>query len=124
MDPARLRSFFDLWNAHDVDGIVGYFTTDGVYRTSIGPDDDGTAFKGHAELRRGVAAFLASYADVAYSDLTMTLSGEVGFATWTLDATGPDGGPVRYRGVDVFRFEGDLIALKDAYRKERSTPIG
>lgn len=39
MTPDRLRSFFDLWNAHDVDGIVGYFTADGVYMTSIGPDD-------------------------------------------------------------------------------------
>ena len=29
-----------------------------------------------------------------------------------------------YRGVDLFVFEGDLIAVKDAYRKERSAPIG
>ena len=29
-----------------------------------------------------------------------------------------------YRGVDLFTFDGDLIALKDAYRKERSKPIG
>jgi ketosteroid isomerase-like protein len=123
MTPERLRSFFDLWNAHDVDGIVEYFTADGVYMASIGPDDDGTAFKGHTALRQGVAGFFAAYADVSYSDLRMTLSGDVGFATWTLEATAPDGGALRYRGVDVFRFEGDRIALKDAYRKERSAPI-
>jgi len=124
MTPERLRSFFDLWNAHDVDSIIEHFTADGTYMTSIGPDDDGTVFRGHAELRRGVTAFLSTYADVVYSDLTVTLSGEMGFATWTLDATAPDGNSVRYRGVDVLAFEGDLIRLKDAYRKERSAPIG
>lgn len=124
MTPQRLRSFFDLWNAHDVDGIVEYFTTDGVYMTSIGPDDAGTVFQGHAELRRGVAAFLEAYRNVVYSDLRIELTEDAGFATWTLQADGPDGVPVRYRGVDVLAFEGELITVKDAYRKERSNPIG
>ena len=29
-----------------------------------------------------------------------------------------------HRGVDLFVFDGDHIAVKDAYRKERSAPIG
>jgi len=29
-----------------------------------------------------------------------------------------------YRGVDLFVLEGDSIAVKDAYRKQRSAPIG
>jgi hypothetical protein len=31
---------------------------------------------------------------------------------------------VVYRGVDMFEFDGERVALKDAFRKERSTPIG
>ena len=31
---------------------------------------------------------------------------------------------VTYRGVDVFEFVGDRICLKDALRKQRSTPVG
>lgn len=46
------------------------------------------------------------------------------FASWTFHGIGPDGTPMTYRGVDLFVFEGDRIALKDAYRKERSKPIG
>ena len=59
--PDRLRAFFDAWNAHDVEAIISYFTPDGAYYASIGPDDAGTAFHGTDELRRGVAAFLAGY---------------------------------------------------------------
>jgi hypothetical protein len=46
------------------------------------------------------------------------------FASWTFHGIGPAGEPMTYRGVDLFVFEGDLIAVKDAYRKERYAPIG
>ena len=120
----RLRRFFDAWNDHDVESIVDFFTADGAYFASIGPDDEGTAFRGTAELRRGVAAFLADYGDVRYADLSVGVLGDRGYATWTFHGVDPERGPITYRGVDVFEFEGDLIAIKDAYRKERSRPIG
>ena len=123
--PDRLRAFFDAWNAHDVETIVSSFTPDGSYYASIGPDDAGTAFHGTDELRRGVAAFLANYGDVHYTDLVIGMSGDDrAYASWTFHGVDPQGRPMTYRGVDLFVFEDDLIAVKDAYRKERSTPIG
>ena len=125
MTAERLRAFFAAWNEHDVEAIVSYFTPDGAYYASIGPDDAGTAFRGSDELRRGVAAFLGTYGDIRYTDLVIGMSGEDrAFASWTFHGIGPDGQPMTYRGVDLFVFEGDLIAVKDAFRKERSTPIG
>lgn len=120
----RLKRFFDAWNEHDVEAIVGYFTEDGAYFASIGPDHEGTAFRGTDELRRGVAAFLANYGDVYYTDLQVVVAGETGYATWTFHGVDPERGSITYHGVDIFEFEGDLIAVKDAYRKERSRPIG
>ena len=119
----RLRRFFEAWNAHRVEVIVSYFTPDGAYFASIGPDDEGTAFRGVDEIRRGVSAFLGTYGDVHYTDLHIGLDGDQGYASWTFHGT-REGQAVTYRGVDLFTFEGDLIALKDAYRKERSRPIG
>ena len=87
----RLRRFFDAWNDHDVETIVSYFTPDGAYFASIGPDAEGTAFRGTAEVRRGVAAFLGTYGDVHYTDLVMGMDGDRGFASWTFSATRPDG---------------------------------
>lgn len=124
MTPARLEDFFAAWNAHDVERVVSFFTTDGAYLASIGPDDDGTAFRGIREVRRGVAAFLGTYPDARYTDRSSLVVGERGLATWTFHGTSPDGTAIVYRGVDVFEFEGDRIRLKDAFRKERSTPVG
>ena len=124
MTPDRLARFFDAWNAHDVDTIVDFFTPEGAYYASIGPDDDGTAFRGREEVRRGVAAFLGTYGGVHYTDLQVVVTGDQGFASWTFSGTNGAGESVTYRGVDLFEFEGDLISLKDAFRKERSMPIG
>jgi len=44
--------------------------------------------------------------------------------SWTFHGIGPEGQPKTYRGVDLFELEGDLISVKDAYRKERSRPVG
>jgi len=121
----RLCAFFDAWNAHDVETIVSYFTPDGAYYASIGPDDVGTAFCGTDELRRGVSAFLTTYGDVHYTDLVVGMSDDDrAFASWTFHGIGPEGLPMTYRGVDLFVFDGDRIAVKDAYRKERSQPVG
>lgn len=124
MDRARLTSFFDAWNAHDVETIVSYFTPDGAYLASIGPDDGGTEFRGISEVRRGVAAFLGGYEGVHYTDLTIGFEGDRAFASWTFSGTPHGRERITYRGVDLFEFKGDLISLKDAYRKERSTPVG
>lgn len=124
MTDARLHDFFAAWNAHDVDRIVTFFTADGAYFASIGPDDDGTAFRGIDEVRRGVSAFLATYPDARYTDTTVLVAGDRGMATWTFSGTSTSGAEVVYRGVDVFEFVGDQIRLKDAFRKERAKPIG
>lgn len=124
MTESRLRDFFDAWNAHDVDRIVTFFTPDGAYNASIGPDNDGTPFNGIDEVRRGVGAFLATYPDARYTDTTVLVDGDRGMATWTFSGTSISGSEVVYRGVDVFEFVGDQIRLKDAFRKERAKPIG
>jgi hypothetical protein len=115
----RLRGFFDACNDHDIDRMVDYFTTDGSYLGSAGPNDDGTPFRGIDEVRRGFTAFLDAYPDGHYNDIRLYVDEERGIAQWTFSGSG-----IRYRGVDIFQFSGGQIALKDAFRKERSEPIG
>jgi ketosteroid isomerase-like protein len=124
MTEDRLYDFFAAWNAHDVDRVVAFFTTDGAYLASIGPELDGTPFRGITEVRRGVSAFLAMYADTRYADTNVLVAGDRGMATWTFRGTSASGSQVVYRGVDVFEFVGDRIRLKDAFRKERARPVG
>lgn len=122
MSETRLRAFFDACNDRDIDRIGSFFTADAVYLGSIGPDDDGTAFVGHAEVRRGMDTFLNGHTELSYTDVAITLAGDRAFATWTFTGTRPTGETYSYRGVDVFAFAGDLISRKDAFRKERARP--
>jgi hypothetical protein len=71
-----------------------------------------------------VAAFLGTSGDVHYTDLRIGMVEDRAFASWTFHGISPEGEPMTYRGVDFFEFEADLISVNDAYRKERSPPIG
>jgi hypothetical protein len=124
MTEERLSGFFEAWNKHDVERAVAFFTPDGMYLASWGPDDDGTVFRGIEEVRRGVQAFLERYPDGHYADAKVLIAGDRGVATWTFSGTSAVDGPIRYRGADVFEFAGDRIRVKDAFRKERATPLG
>ncbi|HVR33342.1 MAG TPA: nuclear transport factor 2 family protein [Acidimicrobiia bacterium] len=121
---ARLEAFFDACNLHDVDLIAGFFTPDGVYLASVGPDDDGTVFRGVDAVRSGFDAFFRRYPDGLYTDIDLAVYDSRGVAQWTFTASTPGGPTMSYRGVDLFQFDGDRISLKDAFRKERSQPIG
>ena len=124
MTTERMLDFFNAWNHHDIDRITTFFTPDGAYYASIGAEDDGSAFRGQDEVRRGVAAFLDTYGDAHYTDAEIIIAGDRGFATWTFHGTDRSGSQITYRGVDIFTFVGDQIRLKDAFRKERSKPLG
>lgn len=124
MTEARVLEFFDACNGGDADAIASFFTQDAVYQGSIGPSDDGTVFCGVDEVRDGMAAFLGAYEDAHYADVTVHVSGNRGFATWTFSGTPVSGERFTYRGVDILEFAGGLIRFKDAFRKERSNPSG
>ncbi|MGH7447145.1 MAG: nuclear transport factor 2 family protein [Longimicrobiales bacterium] len=123
MNESHLRAFFDAWNRHDVDAVMQSFSDDCAYLASFGPERDGTAFRGVAEVRAGVAAFLSAFADARYTDLRTFLVGDRGVAEWTFSGTRADGEQITYRGCDVFEFAGDRIRMKDAFRKERAAPL-
>ncbi|MGL5859062.1 MAG: nuclear transport factor 2 family protein [Angustibacter sp.] len=124
MTEARLRDFFHACNDRDIDRVASFFAPDAAYLGSIGPDDDGTSFRGQAEVRRGMGAFLHGHRDLTYADVEITLAGDRGFATWIFTGTRLDGRSYSYRGVDILTFDGGLISRKDAFRKERAQPIG
>lgn len=75
----------------------------------------------HHRSPRGFDAFFRRYPDGRYTDIDVSLQGSRGVAQWTFSA---ERAGLSYRGVDLFEFDGDRIFLKDAFRKERSQPIG
>ena len=49
------------------------------------------------------------------------VAGDRGAAEWTFRATDDDGAAFEVRGCDLFEFDGDLIRVKNAFRKVRET---
>jgi hypothetical protein len=48
----RATEFGAAWNSRDPDLIANFFTEDGVYHASVGPDQLGKSYVGRAEIRR------------------------------------------------------------------------
>ena len=119
MTLADLRRFLDCFNRHDVEGIVAFFTDDGVYETPRGPDPAGTHLAGKAAIRANFAKMFKNMPDTTFADDTHWISpdGERGASEWTLTGTLPDGSPLAVRGCDLFRFRGKQIVRKDSYLK-------
>jgi ketosteroid isomerase-like protein len=119
MTTERLEAFMDAWNAHDVDAIVAFFADDCAFHASVGPELMGASHLGRDEVRRGVAAFFERYPDGRFEDASAFVAGDRGASEWTFVFSGPDGAEMAVRGCDLFEFDGDLIRVKNAFRKNR-----
>ena len=119
MTGERLDEFMEAWNAHDVERVVSFFADDCVFHASVGPELMGATYSGRDEVRRGVAAFFERYPDGRFEDATAFVAGDKGASEWTFVVSGPDGAEIATRGCDLFEFDGDLIRVKNAFRKAR-----
>jgi ketosteroid isomerase-like protein len=113
---ATLALFGEAWIRRDIDALLSLMTPDAVYAASVGPEP-GRTFRGAAELRAGFEEMFAhdAGADIALDD--PQLFGDQAIGGWTYTFADSEGEPRLVKGIDVWRFEGDRISLKDAYRK-------
>ena len=116
MTEERLAAFGEAWNAHDVEQVMGFMTPDCVFHASVGPDLLGRSYVGAGEMRRGVQAFFDRYPDGRFEDAEVFVAGDRGVSEWTFTWT-EAGERRRVRGCDLFAFRGDLITVKNAFRK-------
>jgi ketosteroid isomerase-like protein len=116
MTVERLTRFNEAWARGDVDELMTYLTDDCVYSASVGPEP-GQTFTGRDEVRRGIERMLAHDAAGEGHTGRVWVAGDVGAAEWSYVFSDADGGEREVKGCDLFQFRGDLIAVKDAYRK-------
>ncbi len=76
----------------------------------------GAEFRGHANISKEIRRIFSESDVLSFKAGPYWVAGDVGFAQWSFVRALADG-PVEFRGVDFFRFESDLIALKDSFRK-------
>jgi ketosteroid isomerase-like protein len=115
----RATEFGAAWNSRDPDLIASFFTEDGVYHASVGPDQLGKSYVGRAEIRKGAKAFFDRFPDGRFENLKVVVSGDIGTFEWDFIATDATGKSVSTAGCDLLEFEGDMVVKKNAFRKVR-----
>lgn len=116
----RAIEFGAAWNSRDPDLIASFFTEEGVYHASVGPDQLGKTYVGKAANRNGAKAFFDRFPDGRFENLKVVVSGDVGTFEWDFIATDASGKSVSTAGCDLLEFEGDMVVKKNAFRKVRA----
>jgi mannose-6-phosphate isomerase-like protein (cupin superfamily) len=82
----------------------------GLGQAARGPDAVRAAYRASSRLSRGCLAGRQARG-----------AGDLGVSSWRFVGTDRDGRRVDVEGCDLFAFEGELIALKDSFRKARTS---
>lgn len=117
MSVDRLRDFLAAWNNGDVDSIMSFFVDDCTFHSSAGSELLGATYQGPARIRKAVSAFVQRFPDAHFTESSISVGGDYGFATYTFTGTDTDGTALEYSGCDIYTFVGDLISVKSGYRK-------
>ena len=120
VDVPFLESFCAAFNRHDLHALMGFLTDDCVFLLSSGPNQEGTAYRGREEVRRGFSEVFATFPDAQWEEGRHLVCGDRGLSEWVFRGTRTDGTRVEVNGMDVFTFRDGKIAVKDSFRKQRS----
>src|SRR5829696_3807243 len=61
-----LVAFADAWNRHDVDALMSFMTSDGVFESSGGNTVNGERYEGAQAVRAAYAAIFTTYPDARW----------------------------------------------------------
>lgn len=116
---ATMERLMAAFNARDVDGLMACMAEDCAFHAAGGKEVEGTIHQGRAAVRAAYAAIFETFAEAAWTEGSHAVLGETGLSSWRFVGKTREGQIVDVRGCDIFHFDGDLIALKDSYRKAR-----
>lgn len=116
-----LQAFADAWNDHDLEALMGFMADEPVFQLSMGPDIDGARYEGWDDVKAGYKKVLDMVPDGRWDDASHFVAGDRGVSEWTFTATGPGGKSVEVRGCDIFTFRDGKIAVKNSFRKNRTS---
>jgi ketosteroid isomerase-like protein len=115
----RATKFGSAWNSGDPDLVASFFSDDGVYHASVGPDRLGKTYVGREEIRKGVKAFFERFPDGKFENLKVVVSGNFGSFEWDFVAVDAGGKSVTTAGCDLLTFRGEDVIVKNAFRKAK-----
>ena len=115
-----LDRYLAAWNAHDLDALMACMAENCAFQSSAGPEACGRRHEGRDAVRAAYAALFETFPDAQWNDGRHTVAGDTGLSCWRFTGTDRAGKRVQTDGCDVFAFDGELIALKNSFRKNRT----
>jgi len=112
-----MTRFMDVWNAHDVDGIMAQMTDDVVFEPSFGPEPWGARYAGRAAVRAGVERNFRNIPDIRWDELRRFVGESHAVVEWLTTGTPKDGRPFKVEGCDILTLRDGQICAKRSYRK-------
>jgi ketosteroid isomerase-like protein len=112
-----VKEFMEVWNAHDVDGIMRLMTDDCVFEPSFGPAAWGHRYVGAAAVRAGVEKNFRDIPDIRWDELRHFVCPEHAVIEWRTTGTPRGGKPFDVHGLDVLTLRDGQITAKRSYRK-------
>ena len=117
---ATLDRFMAAWNARDVEALMDCMAEPCAFHGSAGPGPEGARHEGREAVRAAYAALFDAFPQAAWTRGKHSVSGDTGLSSWRFVGTTRDGASIEVDGCDIFGFDGELIALKDSFRKTRT----
>lgn len=114
-----LKSLFDAFNRHDIDGVMHFFSEDCVFNAVGGPEVYGARFTGRQAIADAFRGVWKVMPDAEWADHSHFADGERGVSEWTFHGTAADGSRIEAEGCDLFTFKDGKIVRKQAFRKNR-----
>ena len=114
-----LARFMEAWNARDLEALMACMSADCAFHAAAGPQVEGTRHEGRAAVAAAYAAIFEAWPEAAWRDARHSVAGDLGVSNWRFVGTDRTGTAVDVEGCDLFAFDGDLIALKNSFRKAR-----
>jgi ketosteroid isomerase-like protein len=115
-----LERFADAWNARDVEALMACMAEHCGFLAAAGPGAEGLAHKGREAVRAAYAAIFETFPKSAWTNARHGVCGDRGFSEWRFVGTDRQGARVEVDGCDLFVFDGELIQLKNSFRKQRT----
>lgn len=114
---AFVTQFNNVWNGHDIDGILAMMTDDVIFEASFGSDPWGTRVVGKAALRAFLQDMLERIPDVRWDEIRHFAHPELVVVEWLTSGTPRGGRPFKVEGCDILTVRAGKIAAKRSYRK-------
>ena len=89
----------------------------GIFDNASGSEVYGRRYSGRDEIRGYFETLFATTSNVKWAKSDIRIAGHKVYAEWLRTATNADGVEQAWQGMDVYTFEGNLVAKKDTYIK-------